>query len=99
MLFYIMLALMAITTAGPRVLSVLLYDQANLPPWSKRWLQSIPYAVLGALIFPSILEVVPESPGIGLLGGLVAAFLAYKKVNVMLIVFGAIAVVFLLGSF
>jgi len=96
MSFYQMLALLSITTAGPRMLSVLLYERMTLPDWTKRWLQSIPYAVLGALIFPSILDVVPESPVSGLLGGLAAAFLACRKVNVMFVIFGSIAVVFVL---
>lgn len=91
-----MLFLMSLTTAGPRLISALLYERIDLPLWAKSWLQSIPYAVLGALIFPSILDVVPKSPISGLVGGLVAAVLAYCKVNVMLIISSSIVVVFLL---
>ena len=37
MSFYQMLALLSITTAGPRMLSVLLYERMTLPDWTKRW--------------------------------------------------------------
>ena len=43
---------MAVVTYLPRMLPVLIIDRFTPPAWLNRWLKSIPYAALGALIFP-----------------------------------------------
>ncbi len=87
---------MAIVTMVPRIIPAFLVDKLQFRPWVNRWLNAIPYAALGALIFPGIFTVIPEEPLIGILGGAVAIILAYFGLNVVLVVLGAILTVFLL---
>lgn len=79
----------------PRVIPAFIVDRLEFRGWINRWLNSIPFAALGALIFPGILAVKPDQPHIGLIGGLVAVALAYLGLNVILVVIGAIITVFL----
>lgn len=87
---------MSIVTMVPRIIPGFLVDKLQFRPWVNRWLNAIPYAALGALIFPGILSVIPEEPMVGIIGGIVAIILAYFGLNVVLVVLGAILTVFLL---
>lgn len=83
---------MAVATYLPRVLPVFVIERIALPGWLDRWLKSIPYAALGALIFPGILTV-DTVPWVGLVGGLVAAVLAFLRVHIIVVIAGAIGTV------
>jgi branched-subunit amino acid transport protein len=87
---------MSIVTYVPRLLPALIMDRFMLPTWVNRWLKSIPYAALGALIFPGILSVDKSSAMIGLVGGLVAAAAAYFRVPIIYVIFGSIVSVILM---
>jgi len=87
---------MSLATMIPRIIPGFLVDKLQFKPWVNRFLNAIPYAALGALIFPGILSVIPEEPVVGIIGGVVAAILAYFGLNVVLVVLGAILTVFLL---
>lgn len=87
---------MALVTMIPRVIPAFVVDKLQFRDWVNRWLNAIPFAALGALIFPGILSVIPDQPIIGLLGGVAAVALAYLGLNVILVVIGAIVTVFLL---
>ena len=87
---------MALATMIPRVFPAFLVNKMIFKDWVNNWLQAIPYAALGALIFPGILSVIEGEPHIGLIGGIVAMVLAYFGLNVVLVVIGAIITVFLL---
>ncbi|MRH44098.1 AzlD domain-containing protein [Aquibacillus halophilus] len=87
---------MALVTMIPRFIPAFIVDKINFPSWINRWLNAIPYAALGALIFPGVLSVKQDQPLIGLAGGLVAIALAFFGFNIILVVVGAIATVFLL---
>lgn len=87
---------MSLATMIPRIIPGFLVDKLQFRTWVNRWLNAIPYAALGALIFPGILSVIPEQPYIGIIGGLVAIVLAYFGLNVVLVVLGSILAVFLL---
>ncbi len=67
---------MTIVTYLPRLLPALFLDRFKFPAWFKKWLQSIPYAALGALIFPGVLLVEKDQPLLGLAGGLMAFILS-----------------------
>jgi len=84
---------MAIVTAGPRMLPAWLLDRVKPSPTIEAWLAHVPYAVLGALIFPGILTVNPERPLVGLGAGVVAAILAWFRLHMLIVIAAAMAVV------
>jgi len=90
---------MAIVTAVPRFIPAILVDRFVFRDWMNRWLQAIPYAALGALIFPGILLVKEGAPHIGIIGGIVATLLAYIGLNIIFVVIGAIMTVYTLMMF
>lgn len=87
---------MSIATMLPRLIPVLIIERLKIKGWLNRWLQAVPYAALGALIFPGILYVEESALHIGLIGGVVATILAYLNLNVIFVVIGAVLTVFLL---
>jgi len=80
---------MSAVTYIPRMLPLVLLQNIQLPPFWQRFLSYIPYAAIGALIFPGILNST-ASTGSAVAGGIIAVVLAYLKVNLILVVFGAI---------
>ncbi|WP_082234745.1 AzlD domain-containing protein [Halobacillus massiliensis] len=87
---------MAVVTAVPRFLPAFIVDKINFPLWVDRWLNAIPYAALGALIFPGVLTVKPDAPQIGIIAALIAGLLAWLRLNVIIVVAGAIVTIYLL---
>jgi|SRR5690625_892332 len=87
---------MSLVTMLPRVFPVFIVGQLEFKSWINRWLNAIPYAALGALIFPGIMSVQAGQPHIGIIGGLVAIVLAAFGLNIILVIIGAIFTVFLL---
>jgi len=87
---------MALVTYIPRLLPALFIDRFNFPQWFQRWLRNIPYAALGALIFPGVLFVAKDQPLVGLAGGLTAFILAMLNIHITLIMAGSIGVVILI---
>jgi branched-subunit amino acid transport protein len=90
---------MAVVTYIPRLLPALFLDRFNFPQWFQKWLQNIPYAALGALIFPGVLLVEKDQPLIGLVGGVTAFLLALLNLHIILIMAGTIGAVILLQFF
>jgi branched-subunit amino acid transport protein len=76
---------MAIVTYLPRMVPFLFMDKFNLPLALQRILRNVPYAMLGALIFPGVLYV-QEDIYFGLIGALVAFTLAFIGLDVILVV-------------
>jgi|SRR5690625_236975 len=87
---------MALVTMVPRVIPAFIVNKLIFKDWINNWLQSIPYAALGALIFPGVLFVKEGQPHIGLIGALVAIILSYIGLNVILVVIASIATVYFL---
>lgn len=96
MIFLIIIG-MGLVTMIPRFIPAFIVDKLIFKDWINRWLQAIPYAALGALIFPAILSVKEGAPHVGIIGGLVAAILAILRLNIVLVVIGAIATVYILS--
>lgn len=88
---------MSLATMIPRLIPAFVVDKLVFKDWINRWLQAIPYAALGALIFPAILTVKEGEPHIGLIGGLVAVVLALLGLNIILVIIGAIVTVYMLA--
>lgn len=92
----IIIALMSVVTFLPRILPAFIIDRIRLPIWIGQWLEFIPAAALGALIFPGVLNVVADKPQIGLIGGVVAIVLSLFRVHILVVVLGATTAVYFL---
>lgn len=79
---YIMLVILgcAIVTFIPRLIPALFIDKLDFSPKVEKFLNLIPYTALAALICPGVLAVDSQLWYIGLIGAVVAAGLAWKKV-------------------
>jgi len=87
---------MMLVTFIPRALPAALIDKMHFSPKMEKFLNLIPYTAMAALIFPGVIATDASYPAIGILGGLTAGVLAYRKAPVMLCVLAAIGVDFLL---
>ena len=90
---------MALVTYLPRLLPAIFLDRFEFPRWFKKWLKGIPYAALGALIFPGVLLVDQDQPLLGLLGGISALGLSLLNLHITLVMAGSIFTVLLLQYF
>ncbi|WP_026582412.1 AzlD domain-containing protein [Bacillus sp. J33] len=86
-----MIAGMALVTYIPRLLPFVLFKGKELPEFVQGILKNVPYATLGALIFPGILFI-NEDIWFGLLGAAAAFIAAFLGANVIVVVLGSIAV-------
>ncbi|MGN7176379.1 branched-chain amino acid transporter [Paenibacillus sp. FSL R5-0490] len=82
---------MAAVTYIPRLLPFVLFKGKELPVFVQGILKNVPYATLGALIFPGILFI-NEDIWFGLLGAAAAFLAAFLGANVIVVVLGSIAV-------
>ena len=82
MMDYMMLVILGCTlvTFIPRLIPALFIDKLDFPPKVEKFLNLIPYTALAALICPGVLTVDNQLWYIGLIGAVVAAGLAWKKV-------------------
>ncbi|MBM7868367.1 AzlD domain-containing protein [Heliobacterium gestii] len=94
-LFSLVLA-MGLVTYLPRMLPLALLRHMKLPPLAHRFLRFIPFAALGALIFPGILSSTgSDQVAAATAGGITAVLLALFEMNLILVVAGGIAGAFL----
>ncbi|QSQ10350.1 hypothetical protein H0A61_02755 [Koleobacter methoxysyntrophicus] len=84
---------MGIVTYLPRMLPMVLLQKVKLPPFINRFLGFVPFAVLGALIFPGILFSTGNIPS-AIFGGIISIIIALLDVNLILVVLGGILSVF-----
>ena len=83
---------MAIVTYIPRAFPLTFLEGRELPPLVSGVLRNIPFAVLGALIFPAILFVQEDNLLFGFIGAVAAFAFAFAGANVIIVVMGSIAV-------
>ncbi len=95
MIFIIIIG-MSLVTMLPRIIPAFLVERIIFKDWINKWLLAIPYAALGAMIFPGILYVKENDPSVGIIGGIVAIILSLLGLNVMFVVVGAILTVLLI---
>ena len=95
----ILILAMGLTAFIPRLIPAVLVDKMHFGPKTEKFLKLIPYTAMAALIFPGVLTVDSANPVIGIVGGLVAAVLAWRRCPVMVCVLAAIAADFLLYMF
>lgn len=89
---------MGAVTYLPRMMPLFLLHEKKLPKHVNSFMQFIPFAALGALIFPGVLFSTGSVVS-ALAGAAVALLLAFFNINVMLIVLGGIAGTFLTELF
>lgn len=94
----LMIAAMGMVTYIPRMLPFVMLNGRELPPFLQRVLKNIPYAILGALIFPGVLYI-QEDIRFGVIGAVSAFVLAYLGSNIMVIIVGAIVILSLCSLF
>jgi branched-subunit amino acid transport protein len=87
---------MGIVTYLPRMLPLVFMKDTHLPRFLAAFLGFVPYAALGALIFPGILSSTGNAWS-ALAGGSIALVLALWRMNIMVVVLGGIAGVYLWG--
>ena len=92
----ILVLLMALVTYVPRVLPSFIVGKIRLGKKTEKFLKLIPYTAMAALIFPGIFDAVGDKAYYGLVGGAVAALLAYLKCPVVVCVIAAVAVDYIL---
>ena len=90
--YWWMLFGMALVTYIPRMVPLTFLDGKELPPIVSGVLSNIPYAVLGALIFPAIIFVQEGNILFGIIGAATAFFIAFLGGGVMPVVLGTIGV-------
>ena len=88
---------MMIVTYLPRLLPLMGLGEASLPPRLASFLRYVPIAALGSLIFPSSLYSTGSVLS-ALAGSLAALTLAFFRLNIVLVVMGAILTVLLMES-
>ena len=81
---------MTAVTYIPRALPAVILDKLKFSAKVEKFLKLIPYTAMTALIFPGIFTVDTAHPAIGIVGGLVAILLAWRKVQVIICVLVAI---------
>ena len=76
----------ALVTFIPRLIPAIFVGKINFNNKTEKFLDLIPYTALSALIIPGVLTVDTQLWYIGLIGAIVAAGLAWKKVSLGAIV-------------
>ena len=84
---------MGVVTYIPRMLPFILLKDKELPDFFQAVLRNIPYATLGALIFPAILLLHDGDMMFGIVGLFASVLFALLGANVIFVVIGAIMVV------
>ncbi|MGE7622526.1 AzlD domain-containing protein [Viridibacillus sp. NPDC096237] len=97
--YWWMLIGMAIVTYVPRAIPLTFLEGKELPPIISGILQNIPYAILGAMIFPAILLIKEGDILFGLVGTVTAFAIAFAGANVIIVVIGAIAILSIYSLF
>ncbi|GKV67553.1 AzlD family membrane protein [Sporosarcina sp. NCCP-2716] len=90
--YWWMLLGMALVTYIPRMIPLTFLDGRKLPPFLTGVLGNIPYAVLGALIFPAIFHVQQGDLLFGIIGAVTAFTIALAGLGLMPVVLGTIGV-------
>ncbi|MEA4925081.1 MAG: AzlD domain-containing protein [Syntrophomonadaceae bacterium] len=87
---------MGLVTYLPRMLPLTFLNDMRLPRFVNSFLRFVPFAALGALIFPGILSSTGNVNS-AVIGGVAAMLLALGRVNITLVVFGGILGAYLGG--
>jgi branched-subunit amino acid transport protein len=89
---------MAIVTYVPRMLPMVILQNIQLPPFWSRFLRNIPYAALGALIFPGILHSTGGNTASAAVGMGASVLLAFFRMHLLLVVLVGILAAYLVTN-
>lgn len=90
--YWWMLIGMGVVTYIPRMIPLVFLEGKELPPIVSGVLRNIPYAVLGALIFPAILFVQEGNLLFGVIGLTTSLLIAFFGGSVIAVVLGTIGI-------
>lgn len=93
---FIAVLLMALVTYLPRVLPLVLFRKEIKSTFINSFLKYVPYAVLGALTFPDIINSTGDYRT-AIVGTIVALFLAFREKSLVIVAVGAIIAVYVSG--
>jgi branched-subunit amino acid transport protein len=91
MKLFIVILLMSLVTYLPRSLPLLVLGDRPMPPRLKALLTYIPYAALGALIFPGVILAIPGRPAAVVAGMCAAVAVSWFRGGLVLAVVASIA--------
>lgn len=94
MYLFMAVAIMALVTYIPRTIPLTLFNKSIKSVYIKSFLHYTPYAVLGAMTFPSILYST-NNMMYSLIGTVVAIILAYFRRSLLTVALITVAVVYL----
>lgn len=80
---------MALVTYLPRLLPFLITPKRKYPAKVQQFLSYLPFAILGALIFPGVLSSTGDTAS-AVVGMMVALILAWRRAHLIVVVVGAI---------
>lgn len=89
---------MGLVTYLPRMIPMVILQELKLPKFFKRFLGFIPFAALGALIFPGIIYSTPNIES-AVFGGIISVIFALFRVNLIIVVFSGIFGVYVFELF
>lgn len=87
---------MGLVTYIPRMIPMVVLQNLKMPDFLKRFLEFVPFAALGALIFPGVLNSTNSTES-AIFGTVISIVLAYFRVNIILVVLGGVLGVYLWG--
>ena len=93
MYLIIAMAIMAVVTYLPRVLPLTLFNQKIRSPYIRSFLYYVPYAVLGAMTFPSVFYAAHNTWSAAA-GTLAAILLGYFERSLLTVALAAVATVY-----
>ncbi|MFK3961323.1 AzlD domain-containing protein [Guptibacillus hwajinpoensis] len=82
---------LAVVTYIPRMVPLVFFNSDKIPPVIQNVLKNVPFAILGALIFPGILTI-NDDMMFGVIGAVAAIVAAYLGANLIVVVMFAVAV-------
>ncbi len=83
---------MCAVTYIPRAIPAIFINKLRVHPKIEAFLKLIPYTAMTALIFPGLFSADAAHPEMGILGGVTAGILAWRRAPLMVCVLAAIAV-------
>ncbi|WP_371018707.1 AzlD domain-containing protein [Pseudalkalibacillus sp. JSM 102089] len=81
---------LAVVTYIPRMIPLVFFNSDKIPPVIQNVLKNVPFAILGALIFPGILTI-NDDMMFGVIGAVAAIVAAYLGANLIVVVMFAVA--------